>query len=207
MDALLSSSSISTSWPRAAVVLRGAADRAVCLRLHSADRRARLCLSLCAGARHDGADRASDASVPCAAGCISSIGACRLRHRLSPLRPVAVGSYSKRRATRRIYRAGLEVSDAASGRRALHRPRHFDTLGSACCRRRSATCCPISFQHRRVGKLTSIASVVATPELSHSAELPIGHFMLANLLDSAIYLAMLWPVVRLISRLERRMAS
>ena len=60
-----------------------------------------------------------------------------------------------------------------------------------------------------VVKLTSIASVVALPELLYSADMARSVTFNASpiVLAAVIYLVMLWPVVRLISRLERRMAS
>ena len=58
-------------------------------------------------------------------------------------------------------------------------------------------------------KLTSIASVVALPELLYSADMARSVTFNSSpiVLAAAIYLVMLWPVVRLISRLERRMAT
>jgi len=60
-----------------------------------------------------------------------------------------------------------------------------------------------------VVKLTSIASVVALPELLYSADMARSVTFNTSpiVLAAAIYLAMLWPVVRLVSRLERRVAS
>jgi polar amino acid transport system permease protein len=60
-----------------------------------------------------------------------------------------------------------------------------------------------------VVKLTSIASVVALPELLYSADMARAVTFNSSpiVLAAAIYLAMLWPVVRLISRLERRIAT
>jgi polar amino acid transport system permease protein len=60
-----------------------------------------------------------------------------------------------------------------------------------------------------VVKLTSIASVVALPELLYSADMARSVTFNSSpiVLAAAIYLVMLWPVVRLISRLERRIAS
>ena len=60
-----------------------------------------------------------------------------------------------------------------------------------------------------VVKLTSIASVVALPELLYSADMARSITFNASpiVLAAAIYLVMLWPVVRLISRMERRIAS
>jgi polar amino acid transport system permease protein len=60
-----------------------------------------------------------------------------------------------------------------------------------------------------VAKLTSIASVVALPELLYSADMArsVTFNNSPVVLAAAIYLVMLWPMVRLVSRLERRMAS
>jgi len=60
-----------------------------------------------------------------------------------------------------------------------------------------------------VVKLTSIASVVALPELLYSADMARSVTFNSSpiVLAAAIYLIMLWPIVRLISRLERRIAT
>ena len=60
-----------------------------------------------------------------------------------------------------------------------------------------------------VVKLTSIASVVALPELLYSAEMARSITFNASpiVLAAAIYILLLWPLVRLVSRLERRVAS
>jgi len=60
-----------------------------------------------------------------------------------------------------------------------------------------------------VVKLTSIASVVALPELLYSADMARSVTFNSSpiVLAAAIYLVMLWPIVRLVSRLERRMAA
>ena len=60
-----------------------------------------------------------------------------------------------------------------------------------------------------VVKLTSIASVVALPELLYSADMARSVTFNSSpiVLAAAIYLAVLWPVVRLISRLERHIAA
>jgi polar amino acid transport system permease protein len=60
-----------------------------------------------------------------------------------------------------------------------------------------------------VAKLTSIASVVALPELLYSADMArsVTFNNSPVVLAAAIYLVMLWPMVRLVSRLERRLAS
>lgn len=58
-------------------------------------------------------------------------------------------------------------------------------------------------------KLTSIASVVALPELLYSADMARSLTYNASPLvfAGAIYLALLWPLVRLISRFENRLAA
>ena len=60
-----------------------------------------------------------------------------------------------------------------------------------------------------VVKLTSIASVVALPELLYSADMArsVTFNNSPLVLAAAIYLVILWPIVRLISRLERRIAT
>ena len=60
-----------------------------------------------------------------------------------------------------------------------------------------------------VVKLTSIASVVALPELLYSADMARAVTFNTSpiVLAAAVYLVMLWPIVRLVSRLERRIAS
>jgi polar amino acid transport system permease protein len=60
-----------------------------------------------------------------------------------------------------------------------------------------------------VVKLTSIASVVALPELLYSADMARSVTFNSSpiVLAAAIYLVILWPIVRLVSRLERRIAA
>jgi polar amino acid transport system permease protein len=60
-----------------------------------------------------------------------------------------------------------------------------------------------------VVKLTSIASVVALPELLYSADMARSVTFNSSplVLAALIYLIMLWPIVRLVSRLERRIAA
>lgn len=60
-----------------------------------------------------------------------------------------------------------------------------------------------------VVKLTSLASVVALPELLYSADMAraLTYNSSPMVLAAAIYLVLLWPVVRLISRLEHRIAQ
>jgi len=60
-----------------------------------------------------------------------------------------------------------------------------------------------------VVKLTSLASVVALPELLYSADMARAATYNSSpmILAAAIYLFLLWPAVRLISRLEHRIAQ
>jgi polar amino acid transport system permease protein len=60
-----------------------------------------------------------------------------------------------------------------------------------------------------VVKLTSLASVVALPELLYSADMAraLTYNSSPMVLAAAIYLVLLWPAVRLISRLEHRIAQ
>lgn len=55
-------------------------------------------------------------------------------------------------------------------------------------------------------KLTSLASVVALPELLYSADMArsVTYNTSPIVMAAAIYLVMLWPAVRLLSRLEHR---
>jgi polar amino acid transport system permease protein len=60
-----------------------------------------------------------------------------------------------------------------------------------------------------VVKLTSIASVVSFPELLYSADMARSVTLNSSpvVLAATIYVLLLWPLVRLVSRLERRVAS
>jgi polar amino acid transport system permease protein len=60
-----------------------------------------------------------------------------------------------------------------------------------------------------VVKLTSLASVVAIPELLYNADMARAAAYNATpmVLAALIYLALLWPVVRLLSRLEHKTAA
>jgi polar amino acid transport system permease protein len=60
-----------------------------------------------------------------------------------------------------------------------------------------------------VVKLTSLASVVALPEMLYSADMARSLTYNASpiVLAAAIYLVLLWPVVRLVSRMEHRVAA
>src|SRR6059058_5236085 len=58
-----------------------------------------------------------------------------------------------------------------------------------------------------VVKLTSLASVIALPELLYSADMARAATLNSSpiVLAAAIYLAILWPIIRLASRLEHRL--
>lgn len=60
-----------------------------------------------------------------------------------------------------------------------------------------------------VAKLTSLASVVALPELLYAADMArsITYNPSPIVLAAGFYLLMLWPLVRLLSRLEHRMLA
>src|SRR5271163_2860252 len=58
-------------------------------------------------------------------------------------------------------------------------------------------------------KLTTLASVIAAPELLHSADLArsLTYNSSPLVLAAAIYLVVLWPLVRLMRRMERRLVA
>ncbi len=58
-------------------------------------------------------------------------------------------------------------------------------------------------------KLTSLASVIALPEMLYSADMARSVTFNASpiVLAAGFYLLLLWPVVRLLSRLEHRVAA
>jgi len=60
-----------------------------------------------------------------------------------------------------------------------------------------------------VVKLTSIASVVSLPELLYSADMARSLTFNSSpvVLAAIVYVVILWPLVRLVSRLERRVAA
>jgi polar amino acid transport system permease protein len=60
-----------------------------------------------------------------------------------------------------------------------------------------------------VVKLTSLASVVALPELLYAADMArsLSYNASPIVMAAAIYLAILWPVIRLMSRFERRIGA
>jgi polar amino acid transport system permease protein len=132
--------------------------------------------------------------------------------RLSPLAAVAISFFLNTSSYYgEIYRAGIESVglgqwDAArsTGLRA------YQTLAYVVLPQAVRNVLPDLVSNTvEVVKLTSIASVVALPELLYSADMARSVTFNSSpiVLAAVIYLAMLWPLVRLISRLERRIAT
>src|SRR6202453_2484357 len=132
--------------------------------------------------------------------------------RLSPMAAVAVAFFLNTSSYYgEIYRAGIESVgpgqwDAArsTGLRA------YQTLAYVILPQAVRNVLPDLVSNTvEVVKLTSIASVAALPELLYSADMARAVTFNSSpiVLAAAIYLAMLWPVVRLVNRLERRIAT
>jgi polar amino acid transport system permease protein len=132
--------------------------------------------------------------------------------RLSPLAAVAISFFLNTSSYYgEIYRAGIESIglgqwDAArsTGLQA------YQTLAYVVLPQAVRNVLPDLVSNTvEVVKLTSLASVVALPELLYSADMARSVTFNSSpiVLAAAIYLAMLWPIVRLISRLERRIAT
>ena len=109
----------------------------------------------------------------------------------------------RRREYNRLGRFGLSLLDDGDRLRRQGQNERLSVLHAACRQ------VPLRSLAVEVVKLTSIASVVALPELLYSADMARSVTFNSSpiVLAAAIYLAMLWPVVRLISRLERRIAA
>ena len=132
--------------------------------------------------------------------------------RLSPLTAVAIGFFLNTSSYYgEIYRAGIE--SVALGQWDAARSTglgYYQTLAYVVLPQAVRNVLPDLISNTvEVVKLTSIASVVALPELLYSADMARSVTFNSSpiVLAAAIYLAMLWPVVRLVSRLERRMAA
>lgn len=132
--------------------------------------------------------------------------------RLSPLAAVAIAFFLNTSSYYgEIYRAGIESVglgqwDAArsTGLQA------YQTLAYVVLPQAVRNVLPDLVSNTvEVVKLTSLASVVALPELLYSADMARSVTFNSSpiVLAAVIYLAMLWPLVRLISRLERRIAT
>jgi polar amino acid transport system permease protein len=132
--------------------------------------------------------------------------------RLSPLVAVSVAFFLNTSAYYgEIYRAGIESVGRGQWDAARSTGLGFtQTLTSVVLPQAIRNVLPDLVSNTvEVVKLTSIASVVALPEMLYSADMArsITFNTSPIMLAAAIYLAMLWPIVRLVSRLERRIAS
>jgi polar amino acid transport system permease protein len=132
--------------------------------------------------------------------------------RPSPLTAVAVAFFLNTSSYYgEIYRAGIE--SIAQGQWDAARStglKHHQTLAYVVLPQAVRNVLPDLISNTvEVVKLTSIASVVALPELLYSADMArsVTFNNSPIVLAAALYLVMLWPLVRLISRLERRIAT
>lgn len=132
--------------------------------------------------------------------------------RLSPLAAVAIAFFLNTSSYYgEIYRAGIE--SVGLGQREAARSTGlsaYQTLAYVVLPQAMRNVLPDLVSNTvEAVKLTSIASVVALPELLYSADMARAVTFNSSpiVLAAVIYLAMLWPIVRLISRLERRIAT
>ena len=132
--------------------------------------------------------------------------------RLSPLAAVAISFFLNTSSYYgEIYRAGIESVGLGQWDAARSTGlRSYQTLAYVVLPQGVRNVLPDLVSNTvEVVKLTSLASVVALPELLYSADMARSVTFNSSpiVLAAAIYLAMLWPLVRLISRLERRIAT
>jgi polar amino acid transport system permease protein len=132
--------------------------------------------------------------------------------RLAPLAAVAISFFLNTSSYYgEIYRAGIESVGLGQWDAARSTGlRFYQTLAYVVLPQAVRNVLPDLISNTvEVVKLTSIASVVALPELLYSADMARSVTFNSSpiVLAAAIYLAMLWPLVRLISRLERRIAT
>jgi polar amino acid transport system permease protein len=132
--------------------------------------------------------------------------------RLSPLSAVAIAFFLNTSSYYgEIYRAGIESIGLGQWDAARSTGLHaHQTLAYVVLPQAMRNVLPDLISNTvEVVKLTSIASVVALPELLYSADMARSVTFNSSpiVLAAAIYLALLWPMVRLISRLERRIAA
>lgn len=132
--------------------------------------------------------------------------------RLSPLQAVAIGFLLNNAAYYgEIYRAGI-LSIGAGQREAAR------STGLSASQTMLFVVLPQAVRNVlpdlvsntvEVVKLTSIASVVALAELLYQADMArsVTYNASPMVAAAAIYLVILWPLVRLVSRLERRIAT
>jgi polar amino acid transport system permease protein len=132
--------------------------------------------------------------------------------RLSPIEAVAIGlGLNTASYYGEIYRAGIE----SVGRGQWEAARStglglLQTLQSVVLPQAVRNVLPDLVSNTiEVVKLTSIASVVSFPDLLFSADMArsVTYNQTPVVLAAAMYLAILWPLVRLVSRLERRVAA
>ena len=132
--------------------------------------------------------------------------------RLSPLAAVAISFFLNTSSYYgEIYRAGIESVglgqwDAArsTGLQA------YQTLAYVVLPQAVRNVLPDLVSNTvEVVKLTSLASVVALPEMLYSADMArsLTYNPSPIVLAAALYLVLLWPVVRLVSRLEHRLGG
>jgi polar amino acid transport system permease protein len=110
-----------------------------------------------------------------------------------------------------IYRAGIESIGAGQWDAARSTGlKSYQTLAYVVLPQATRNVLPDLVSNTiEVVKLTSIASVVALPELLYAADMARSVTFNSSpiVLAAAIYLVMLWPFVRVVSRLERRIAA
>jgi polar amino acid transport system permease protein len=132
--------------------------------------------------------------------------------RLSPLAAVAISFFLNTSSYYgEIYRAGIESVGLGQWEAARSTGlQAYQTLAYVVLPQAVRNVLPDLVSNTvEVVKLTSLASVVALPELLYSADMARSVTFNSSpiVLAAVIYLAMLWPLVRLISRLERRIAT
>jgi polar amino acid transport system permease protein len=110
-----------------------------------------------------------------------------------------------------IYRAGIESIGRGQWEAARSTGLNgFDTLAWVVLPQAVRNVLPDLVSNTiEVVKLTSIASVVSFPELLYSADMARSLTFNSSpvVLAAIVYLTFLWPLVRLVSRLERRVAT
>ena len=132
--------------------------------------------------------------------------------RLSPTAAVALPFSSTPRATtaRSIAPASRALAAANGRRRGPRALTRWETLAFVVLPQAVRNVLPDLVSNTvEVVKLTSIASVVSFPELLYSADMARSLTFNSSpvVLAATIYLVLLWPLVRLISRLERGVAT
>lgn len=132
--------------------------------------------------------------------------------RLTPLQAVAVGFLLNTSSYYgEVYRAGIESVGRGQWEAARSTGLSWlQALGYVVLPQAVRNVLPDLISNTiEVAKLTSIASVVSFPELLYSADMARSLTFNSSpvVLAALMYLALLWPLVRLVSRLERRIAT